>query len=1061
MLERLVAFSVRQRSVMIIAVLALIVLGGWSAYQLPMDAVPDITNVQVQVNVPVPALAPEEIEQQVTVPLENRLGGLPGVIEFRSLAKAGLSQVTLIFADGTDVFRARQLVSERIQSATPELPAGLTPQLSPIATGLGEIFYYTLDYATGAAAKPATRREELMELRALHESIVKPALRRTAGIADVNTSGGYQKQIVIQPDVRRLLEVGLTLPQFASRIEENMRNAGGGFVEIGAEQVTVRSLGRATSAEDIAALPLKFAGGVRPLLVRDVATVGIGTNFRTGAATVDGQEALVVAAIMLAGENARQVAGSVSARLAEIQRQLPPGVELRPLYDRSHLVNRTLRTVGRNLGEGALLVVIILFALLGNLRAALIVALVIPLSMIFAAIGMRRFGIPGNLMSLGAIDFGLIVDGAIVMVENIVRHVGARQHALGRTLTSAERRNEVLVSAREVARPMFFGVLIITLVYVPILALQGIEGKMFEPMAVVVMLALGGALVLALMLMPALCSYLLGGRMTERDSWFVRLAKFVYSPLLAFGLRFRWLVLIPVALMFAGSIWLFGRMGGELLPELDEGDFTAFMVRSTSAGLEASMETQTTAERVLRELFPEITHTFSRVGTDEIASDPMGVNVSDAYIMLKPRDQWRKVDGRPIDRERLAELMSAELSKRILGQTYLFSQPIQMRFSEILEGTRADVAIKIYGPEYATMEKIAGDVMKTLEGIRGTGEAEPDAVGQAPTLEIVPRRDALVRFNVTAGDINAAIETAFAGKEVGQFVDGNRRTTAVVRLAEAARSDLQAIRQLPVGTIDGGLLPLEKVAEVRSTLQVSTIVRENAQRRVGVLVSVRERDLESYVTEARAKLAEKIVLPEGYQMEFAGQFENLVAAKRRLAVVVPFALGLIFMLIMINFGSALQAALVFLSVPLAATGGVVALWLRAMPFTISAAVGFIALSGIAVLNGIMLISFINQLRREGREVRPAVLEGTLTRLRPKLMTALVASLGFVPMAFSTGAGAEVQRPLATVVIGGIVSSTFLTLIVLPILYDWLEGRRGRSPTPALAPSAEFPELTQP
>jgi heavy metal efflux system protein len=1057
MLARLVEYSVRHRAFILLATIVVLFLGALAAVRLPMDAVPDITNVQIEVNTAVPALAPEEIEQQVTFPLENYLGGLAGVIEFRSLAKVGLSQVTLTFEDGTDIYRARQLVSERLQAAAAELPVGLTPRLSPVATGLGEIFYYTLEYKASARNRPVSRVEQLMELRAVHDAIVKPALRRTRGIAEVNTTGGYEKQIVIQPDPQRLFDRGLTLAQFANRIRENMHNAGGGAVEIGSEQVTIRALGRVTTTEEIAALPLKFGGAVKPIAVRDVATVGIGAGFRTGAATVDGQEALVCAAIMLAGENTRIVAAEVGHRLNQIQPQLPPEMELRPLYDRSALVNRTIRTVGLNLGEGALLVVVILFAMIGNVRAALIVALVIPLSMLFAAIGMRRLGIPGNLMSLGAIDFGLIVDGAIVMVENIVRHVGLRQHALGRPLNAQERTAEVLASAREVVRPMFFGVLVITLVYVPILALQGVEGKMFEPMVVVVMLAMGGALALALTLMPVLCSLLLRGRINESESWPVRAAKHLYSPLLNFGLRHRWLVVLPVVLLFAGSAWVFTRLGGELLPELDEGDLTAFMVRSTSAGLDASISLQTTAERVLREQFPEITHTFSRIGTDEVASDPMGVNVSDAYIMLKPRSAWRKAHGEPIDREELARLMSAELTKRIAGQTYLFSQPIQMRFNEILEGTRADVAIKIFGPDYSTLERIAGDVLTILRDVPGGGDIEPDAIGQAPALEILPRRDALARFNLDANEINTAVETAFAGTEVGRFIEGNRRIPVVVRLPEELRADIDAIRRLPVGTHDGGLLTLDRVADVRTSLQVSTIMRENAQRRVGVLISVRDRDLAGYVEEARQKLSERLKLPEGYQLEFGGQFENLVAAKRRLAIVVPVALGLIFTLIAMSFGSVRQAALVFVTVPLAATGGVAALWMRDLDFTISAGVGFIALSGIAVLNGIMLISFFNQLRAEGRDVRTAVVEGTLTRLRPKLMTALVASLGFIPMALSHGAGAEVQRPLATVVIGGIVSSTFLTLIVLPILYDWLETKWHRDSVPPGGATAEARE----
>ena len=1041
MLTHLLSLCLKQRAVVLLLTGVIISVGLWTLTRLPMDALPDITNVQVQINTAVPALAPEEVEQQVTYPLENKLSGLPGVQEFRSLSKVGLSQVTLVFADGTDIYRARQLVSERLENAAEELPPELTPRLSPVATGLGEIFYYTLDYAPDAQHKPMTRRDQLMELRLVHESVVKPLLRQTPGIAEVNTSGGYEKQYVVQPDAERLRDAGMTLAALVTHLEESTRNAGGGFVEIGGEQIIIRVDSRAATPADLAAIPLKFAGGVKPLLVSDVATVEIGSNSRTGAATVDGAEALVCAAIMLAGENTRLVSSAVGEKLHMIEAKLPPGMMLRPLYDRSHLVNRTIHTVSTNLAEGAMLVIIILFVLLGNWRAACIVALVIPLSMLCATMGMMRLGIPGNLMSLGAIDFGLIIDGAVVMVENIVRHLAHRQHELGRRLTAAERTQEVLKSAQEVAKPMFFGVLIITVVYVPILALQGIEGKMFQPMAVVVMLALGAALVLALTLMPVLCSFFLGGKIHEKDNWLVTLTKRCYTPLLHFGLRFRWLVVLPMLALFAWSLVLLSRMGGELMPELDEGDITAFMVRSTSAGLDVSVDLQCRAERLLLSRFPEIVHTFSRIGTDEIASDPMGVNVSDAYLILKPRSEWRAVDGEPMEKEDLANLMRAELLQRIPGQTYLFSQPIQMRFNEILEGTRADVAVKIFGDDYDKLSELAGKALEILEAVPGGGDVEPDAIGKTPALVITPKPDALRRYALHAEDLNNAVETALAGHEVGRFVEGNRRLPIVVRLAESARADVEAIRRLPIGTDAGGLLTLGQVADIKPVLQISTVVRENAQRRVGILINVRGRDIASYVGEAQAKLRDGLELPEGYYLDFGGQFQNLVEARHRLLIVVPLALALIFVLIFLSFGSFRQATLIFLCVPLAVTGGIFALHLRGMPFTISAAVGFIALSGIAVLNGIMLISFINQLRSEGRELREAVVEGTLTRLRPKLMTALVASLGFVPMAIATGAGAEVQRPIATVVIGGIITSTFLTLLVLPVLYDWIEQKK--------------------
>ena len=1037
MLNFILETVLRQRAAVLVGVLVLIAAGVWSALKLPMDALPDITNVQVQVNTGVPALAPEEVEQQVTFPIEKHLMGLPGLIEFRSLSKSGLSQVTLVFADGTEIYRARQMVSERLADVGEEIPRGLAPRLSPVATGLGEIFYYTLDY-TQEAKRPVSRRDQLMELRLLHDLTIKPLLLQTPGIASLNTTGGYEKQIVIQPDPVKLMNTGVTLPELAAKIAENTRNAGGGSVEIKGEQFTVRANSRVTTVAEIAQLPLKFGAGVKPLVVSDLAEVGIGAGSRTGAGTVDGDEALVCAVIMLAGENTRLVSRTVADKLTEIQAKLPPGLILRTLYDRSHLVNRTLHTVRNNLAEGALLVIVVLFLLLGNLRGAVIVAFAIPLSMLCAVVGMTYFEVPGNLMSLGAIDFGLIIDGAVVMVENIVRHLGERQHALGRKLNRSERLDEVLRSAKEVASPMFFGVIIITLFYVPILALQGIEGKMFQPMAIVVMLALGGALVLALTLMPVLCALLLGGDMREHDNLLVRLCKRLYAPLLGFGLRHKWLVLLFTLGLFGSAVALFDKLGAELLPELDEGDFTVFMVRPVSTGLSVSIDTQCQTERVLRETFPEITHSFSRIGTDEVGTDPMGVNVSDAYLMLRPHEQWRKENGQTISRDRLADLMSEELTKRIPGQSYLFSQPIQMRFNEVLEGTRADVAVKIYGEDFAKLEEAAEEISELLEDIPGASDVEFEAVGQAPSLEIKPNAEALHRYNLHAEDVNLAVEIAIAGSEVGQISEGNLRHPIVVRLAEKDRASLQAIENLPVGSTSGSLLTLGKVATLKTVPQTSIIARENTRRRVGLLVNVRDRDLASFVAEATAAIKEKIELPPGFQIEFGGQFQNYLAARQRLAIVVPLALALIFALIYLSFGSFRQAALIFLCVPLAITGGVAALWWREMPFTISAGIGFIALSGIAVLNGFMLISFINQLRLDGKTLRVAITEGTLTRLRPKLMTALVAALGLLPMALATGAGAEVQRPLATVIIGGILTSTFLTLLVVPVLYEWIE-----------------------
>lgn len=1046
MILRIVEFSLRQRAVILLATAVLIGVGAWATLRLPIDSVPDITNPQVLVNTGVPALAPEEIEQLVTRPLESAMSGLPGMIEMRSLSKFGLSQVRLTFEDDVDLYRTRQLVSERLVGVAEKLPEGLQPRLAPITTALGEIFYYTVDYRADAPNKPATRREQLQELKQIQDYIVSPLLRATSGVADVNSNGGYERQIVVMPDLERLTSIGLTVEELAARIRENTENVGGGLVEIGGEQVVIRGNSRVRTTEEIAGISLKFAGAATPLLVKDVAQVGIGSNVRTGAATANGNEAVIGGALMLADGNSRVVARDVALKLAQIQDKLPAGVEVKPLYNRSDLVNRTLHTVETSLFEGAILVVVVLFALLGNLRAAFIVALAIPLSMLFAITGMVETRVSGNLMSLGAIDFGLIIDGAVVMVENIIRHLAHKQHALGRELTAKERFDEVRYSAKEVANPMFFGVLIITVVYIPVLALTGIEGKMFRPMALTVIFALVGSLVLALTLMPVLCSFLLRGRIKETDNWLVRGFKALYTPLLAAALRLRWLVVAGAVLLFGSSAWLFTRLGAEFIPQLDEGTMLLQFIRSGSAGLTASVELQEKSEKVLLAKFPEIDRIFGLVGTAEIAVDPMGPNLCDTYIEFKPQSGWRKINGRAATKEELIDLMRRELAVHAPGQTFLFTQPIQMRFNEMMAGVRADIAIKIYGDDFAVLEQLATQVRDLARAIPGAGDVEFDAFGRTPLLEILPDRAALRRYNLQTADVNRAIAASLAGEEVGAVIEGNRSFPIVVRLAEDARANTEVAKRVPVRTDGGGLLSLGQVARFEVQNQVGAITREAGQRRAAILINLRGRDVEGFVQEALARIKTEVKFPPGYTMDVGGQFENLQKARTRLAIIVPAALLLIFILIFLSFGSAKQATLIFVCVPLAVTGGVFALWLRDMPFTISAGVGFIALSGIAVLNGIMLVSFINQLRGEGRGVRDAVVEGTLTRLRPKLMTALVASLGFVPMALASGAGAEVQRPLATVVIGGIITSTFLTLIVLPVLYDWTEARGRRNST---------------
>lgn len=1046
MLARLIDFSLRRRGLVVFAALLVALAGTWSAFHIGVDAVPDITSPQVQINTPVGALAPEEIETLVTVPIEMEMAGLPGMVELRALSKFGLSQVTMTFEDGVDLHRVRQQVAERLAHARERLPSGIAPALAPLSTGLGEIVYYSVGYRADAPGLPADRAARLQALRAIQDYQVRPLLRATPGLAEVNAIGGFERQIVVEPDPAKLAAAGVSFGDLADVIRASTENAGGGIIELGGEAIVIRADTRARTTEDLAALPVKFAGGAEPLRVRDLATLGIGAAVRTGAATEDGEESVVGAAIMLTGANTRLVSRAVVARLQEIAPKLPAGVELRVLYDRSDLVQATLHTVRTNLLEGAVLVVAVLFAWLGHWRAAFIVALAIPLSFLFLLTGMAQGRLTANLMSLGAIDFGLIVDGAIVMVENILRHLGERQRALARELTARERLDAVRESAHEVARPMFFGVLIITLVYVPILALTGIEGKMFRPMAVAVMLALGGALALALTLMPALCSWFLRGRIEEREGWLVRATKALYTPLLAAALRARWAVLAAALLLFAGAGWLFTRLGAEFIPQLDEGSIAIQMIRGNSVALADSVALQAQSERLLRERFPEVSHIFARLGTAEIATDPMGPNTADTYVLLNPRETWRKIDGRRATKAQLVELMRRELTATIPGQTYLFTQPIQMRFNEIMAGARADLSLKIYGDDFAELERLATEARDLLRGVPGGGDVEFDALGRVPMLEITPKREALARLGLHADEINAVIATALGGETAGALLEGNRTVPVVVRLPEARRLDLAALRELPVTTRDGVQVPLDRLAEIGVADRVGNLTREDTHRRVAILINVRGRDTEGFVREADARLRDALRLPPGYYYSFGGQFENLQAARARLALVVPAALALIFALIYGSFGSARQAAVVFLCVPLAATGGVAALWLRDLPFTISAAVGFIALAGIAVLNGIMLLAFVNQLRARGAGVRAAVIEGTLTRLRPKLMTAAVASLGFVPMALATGPGAEVQRPLATVVIGGIVTSTFLTLIVLPVLYDWIEGRNEPSAT---------------
>src|SRR4030095_14965464 len=874
------------------------------------------------------------------------------------------------------------------QSASDSLPPGLIPKLNPITTGLGEVFYYTVDYSPGATHALATREAQLMELWQIHEYIIKPQLRTVPGIAEINAYGGYVKQIVVQPKIDKLRDAGLTVNDLARVVGENVENTGGGIVNSGSEQLVIRGVGRVVSPQEIAELPVKFAAGVMPMRVKDLAEVQIGHAFRTGAATGSGQEAVLGVALMLTGENSHAVAERVAHKMGEIEKLLPAGVVVKPQYNRKDLVHRTIHTVATNLFEGALLVVAVLLFLLGNWRAALIVATAIPLAFLFAITGMTRFGISGNLMSLGAIDFGLIIDGAVVIVENVVRQLGAKQHHLGRRLTTNERLHAVIAASKQVGTPMFFGVLIIAVVYLPILALSGIEGKMFHPMALTVMLALGGSLVLALTLMPALCSFLLGGRIAARDNLIVRLIKKAYSPTLRWSLQLRWLVVLGAIAPFALAMFIFRHLGADFIPKLDEGTFTMMVFRASSMNIDQSIEEQCKTEREIPKRVPEVTHVFSRIGSVEIATDPMPPSDCDFYIYYKPQREWRKVNNRPISKEDLAQIITTEVEALNPGARVMVAEPVEMRFNEMLEGIRADIAVKIFGNDYDVLEKLGSEVKEVLEQISGTregeGEVEYETTGRAPMLEIRVKRDLLAKYNIHTGDVNQTIAAALGGQTVGTMLEQNRRFDIVVRLAEADRENLEAIRALPVRVGDSGILPLGDLADIQRVKTVSPILRDSAHRRAALMINLRGRDVESWVREADAKVREHVKLPEGYTLEFGGQFENLREAKTRLAIVVPAALVFIFVLIFMAFGSVRQALLVYSGVPLAMTGGVIALWARDMPFSISAAVGFIALSGVAVLNGVVMISYFNQLRESGSDLREAVLEGSLTRLRPVL-----------------------------------------------------------------------------
>lgn len=1031
MFEKLIRFAIAQRWLVLLAVAGMAVLGVFSYQRLPIDAVPDITNVQAQINTEAPGYSPLEAEQRVSFAIETAMAGLPRLEQTRSLSRYGLSQVTVVFKEGTDIYFARQLVGERMQQARASLPAGLTPALGPIATGLGEIYMWTVETKPGALKADGTPYTP-MDLREIQDWIVKPQLRTVPGVTEINSIGGYAKEYQVAPWPDKLVAHGIDWRELVQALERNNANVGAGYIERRGEQVLIRAPGQLAGVEDIADIVIR--GSVR---VRDVADVGIGQELRSGAATDNGHEVVLGTVFMLMGENSRQVSLAVDRRLEEINRSLPAGVVAQTVYDRTTLIDKAIATVRTNLLEGALLVVAVLFAFLGNLRAAVITAAVIPLAMLFTFTGMVANKVSANLMSLGALDFGIIIDGAVVIVENCVRRLSHAQAAAGRALSRDERFAEVFAAAREARRPLLFGQLIIMVVYLPIFALSGVEGKMFHPMAFTVVAALLGAMLLSVTFIPAAVALWMGGKVGEKENRLMAWARRAYAPLLDWTLAHPPLVLTIAGVAVALSALLATRMGSEFIPSLDEGDFAVHALRIPGTSLTQAVEMQRELERTLLQA-PEVARVFSKLGTAEIATDPMPPSVADTFVMLKPRDEW------PDPKRSTASLVQdlQKLAASLPGNNYEFTQPIQMRFNELISGVRSDVAVKVFGDDMAVMEATAEQIAKLLQGVPGAADVKVEQTTGLPMLTLQIDRAKLARLGLSVADVQQTAAAAIGGQEAGVLFQGDRRFDIQVRLPDSVRSDVDALKRLPLRLPNGAHMQLGEVAGFDEAPGPNQVSRENGKRRVVVTANVRGRDIGSFVTEAQASLQAKVKIPSGYWTSWGGSFEQLQSATARLKVVVPVALGLVFALLFAMFGNVRDGLLVFTGVPFALTGGIAALWLRDIPLSISAGVGFIALSGVAVLNGLVMIAFIRSLQDDGLPLDRAVRDGALTRLRPVLMTALVASLGFVPMALATGTGAEVQRPLATVVIGGILSSTALTLLVLPLLYRWVH--RGAS-----------------
>lgn len=1056
MLERILRISIHQRGLILLAVLAMAALGIYNYQRLPIDAVPDITNIQVQINTPATGYSPIEAEQRVTFPIEMAMAGLPDLEYTRSISRYGLSQVTVIFKDGTDIYLVRQLVNQRIQEARSRLPVGIVPTMGPISTGLGEIFMWTVNADKGAR-KPDGAAYNSTDLREIQDWVIKPRLRTVKGVTEVNSIGGFVKQFHVAPYPEKLISLGLTLQDVIAALERNNLNVGAGYIEKSGEQNLVRVPGQIANLQDIGEIILGSRQGV-PVRIKDVADVLIGKELRSGAATQNGEEVVVGTAHMLIGENSRTVSIAAAEKLSEISLSLPPGITVIPVYNRTTLVDKAIRTVSNNLLEGAALVIMVLFISLGNLRAALITALIIPLSMLFTLSGMVASHVSANLLSLGALDFGIIVDGAVIIVENCIRRLSHEQLRLGRELTSSERFAVVFDASKEVRRALLFGQLIIMVVYLPVFALSGVEGKMFHPMAYTVLLALLGAMILSITFVPAAVALFLSGKVTETESSTVIWAKKVYLPALNSAMCNKGLTVTIAVLIVVLSGLLTTRMGSEFIPSLDEEDIALHAIRIPGTSLTTSIEMQNELEEMIK-TFPEVDRVFTKIGTAEIATDPAPPNLADVFIILKPKSEW------PGPHQTKAELITAmeETIRKVPGNNYEFTQPIQMRFNELLSGVRSDVAIKVFGDDLDTLLSVGEQIEKILETVPGAADVRIEQITGLPVLSIQMDRSKMARYGLNGADVQDAIVIAVGGRNAGMIFEGDRRFELQVRLPEQQRSDIETLKRLPIrlpaANMGGGMnvpvtgptayVALGEVATLQITQGPNQVSRENGKRRVVVTANVRGRDIGSFVKEAETLIAKKVHIPSGYWTTWGGQFEQLILAAQRLQIVIPIALGLVFLLMYTMLGSLRDSFLVFTAVPLAITGGILALWLRDIPLSISAGVGFIAMSGVAVLDGLVLLSFIRSLREEGMTLDDSIRTGSLLRLRPVLITTWIETLGFLPMALSTGTGAEVQRTLATVMVGSTLSQSLLTLLVLPVLYQL--AHRHDAPTVVAAP----------